>query len=181
MDERKIVDLSGRRAENAKQRRKAALSGWMPTASLIAWGIFLAVVIAGFFWSGAASRFQKAAPVGVAEYAAPIGTCGWMRRTCLVDGDTGWQDGVKWRLTDVDAPEIGNAACARERDFAAKSLERLSALMAQGYKIAWSGRKDRFGRELVALTLPDGRDAGKALISEGLAQVWPNTGNIWCE
>ncbi|MEO1749922.1 MAG: hypothetical protein AAFR27_15140 [Pseudomonadota bacterium] len=25
--------------------------------------------------------------------------------TCLVDGDTGWQNGVKWRLEGVDTPE----------------------------------------------------------------------------
>lgn len=181
MDDRKIVDLSGRRAENTRQRRKEVLSRWMPPPWVLPWAIFLALAVAGFFWSGAATRFQKAAPVGVSEYSASIKACGWMRRTCLVDGDTGWQDGVKWRLANVDAPEIGNAACARERDLAAKSLDRLSVLMAKGYKITWSGQKDRFGRELVAVTLLDGRDAGKALISEGLAQAWPNTGNIWCE
>lgn len=181
MDDRKIVDLSGRRADNTRQRRKQALSRWMPPPWIIPWAILLAVAVAGFFWSGEATRFQKNASVGVLEYNAPIKACGWLSRTCLVDGDTGWQDGVKWRLESVDAPEMGNAACARERDLAAKSLDRLGALMTPGYKIAWSGRKDRFGRELVAITLADGRDAGKALIAEGLAQVWPNTGNIWCE
>lgn len=27
----------------------------------------------------------------------------------------------------------------------------------------------------------DGRDAGEALIREGLPQRWPNVGNIWCK
>jgi endonuclease YncB( thermonuclease family) len=29
--------------------------------------------------------------------------------TCLVDGDTGWERGVKWRLLDIDAPETHGA------------------------------------------------------------------------
>ena len=36
------------------------------------------------------------------------------RLTCIVDGDTGWEDGVKWRLYGVDTPEISRPACAKE-------------------------------------------------------------------
>jgi len=34
---------------------------------------------------------------------------------CLVDGDTGWERGVKWRLTRVDTPEVSEPSCANER------------------------------------------------------------------
>src|SRR5262249_2810979 len=40
--------------------------------------------------------------------SAPAGA----RATCLVDGDTGWEGGLKWRLSAVDAPEITNPGCA---------------------------------------------------------------------
>ena len=103
--------------------------------------------------------------------------------TCLVDGDTGWQRGVKWRLLDIDTPEIGGAECGREREIGEKATRRLRALMANGYRLIDSGEKDRTSdrRELVRIILPDGRDAGKVLIREGLAQPWPNKGNIWCD
>lgn len=28
--------------------------------------------------------------------------------------------------------------------------------------------------------LPDGRDSGRVLLREGLAQLWPNKENVWC-
>src|SRR5690606_633665 len=34
--------------------------------------------------------------------------------TCLVDADTGWERGVKWRLLDIDTPEISRPECPRE-------------------------------------------------------------------
>lgn len=110
-----------------------------------------------------------------------IAECGLIRRTCIVDGDTGWQDGRKWRLTAIDAPELSNSECPRERELGQQSTTRLIELMTNGYRIVWSGRDDRYGRALVDVQLADGRDAGAVLISEGLAQPWPNTGNIWCE
>jgi micrococcal nuclease len=180
MDDDRIVDLARKRAESASQRRKAAVARLKPAPWMVAWAVFLGIAVVGFFWSGASNTFQKASPTGVIDYSAAIAACGWIRRTCLVDGDTGWQDGVKWRLLDVDAPESAAAECARERELAGKSLDRLGALMAGGYKIAWSGKKDRYGRELVGITLSDGKDAGAMLIAEGLAQAWPNTGNVWC-
>ncbi|MET3587858.1 endonuclease YncB(thermonuclease family) [Pseudorhizobium tarimense] len=102
--------------------------------------------------------------------------------TCLVDGDTLWQDGVKMRLLDIDAPETFDADCGREKDIGDLATERMQELMAHGYKLKDSGRKDRTSdkRTLVRVVLPDGRDAGQVLISEGLAQPWPNRGNKWC-
>jgi len=101
--------------------------------------------------------------------------------TCIVDGDTGWENGVKWRSLDVDAPEIDHAACERERRLGIEARDQLRALMAGGYTIEWEKRKGRFGRELVRVRLADGRIAGQALIKAGLSQPWPNHGNRWCE
>jgi endonuclease YncB( thermonuclease family) len=87
--------------------------------------------------------------------------------TCLVDGDTGWEAGRKWRYEAIDTPEVSQPECDREREL--------------GYRINWSGESGYYGRDLVTITLPDGRDAGEVLIDEGLAQRWPNEGNRWCE
>lgn len=101
--------------------------------------------------------------------------------TCVVDGDTIWQAGVKMRLLDIDAPEM-HGACPAESAKARAATDRLVVLMSRGYSIADSGNKDRTSdhRSLVRILLKDGRDAGAVLISEGLAQPWPNVGNIWC-
>ena len=101
--------------------------------------------------------------------------------TCAVDGDTIWIEGEKLRLLDIDTPEMpGHAECKREERLAVEARDRLRELMATGYEIEWSGESGYYGRELVTIKLADGRDAGAVLISEGLAQPWPNEGNIWC-
>jgi endonuclease YncB( thermonuclease family) len=105
------------------------------------------------------------------------------RVTCVVDGDTIWQDGVKMRLLEIDTPETFEAQCDREKQLGEKAKLRLQALMSDGYRLDDSGMKDRTSdrRNLVHVILPDGRDAGKVLIKEGLAQPWPNKGNRWCD
>lgn len=105
------------------------------------------------------------------------------RVTCLVDGDTGWERGVKWRLLDIDTPETFEAACGREKEMGEKAKLRLQSLMSKGYRLVDSGGKDRTSdrRALVRVVLSDGRDAGRILVKEGLAQPWPNKGNRWCD
>lgn len=102
--------------------------------------------------------------------------------TCLVDADTGWKRGVKWRLLDIDAPEISRPECRREAETGNRATRRLQQLMSGGYMLEDSGRKDRTSdrRALMQIILPDGRDAGQILIKEGLSQPWPNRGNKWC-
>ncbi|MEF2549264.1 thermonuclease family protein [Aurantimonas sp. E1-2-R+4] len=100
--------------------------------------------------------------------------------TCIVDGDTGWERGVKWRALNVDTPEISQPDCAAEKQLGLKARDRLRQLMASGYQIEWTGGRGRYGRELANVILSDGRDAGQVLIEEGLSQPWPNDGNRWC-
>jgi micrococcal nuclease len=101
--------------------------------------------------------------------------------TCLVDGDTGWEGGRNWRYEGIDTPEISRPECDRELVLGRIATERLRQLMADGYAVQWLDRSGRYGRELVTITLADGRDAGEVLVEEGLAQRWPNEGNVWCE
>ena len=102
------------------------------------------------------------------------------KATCLVDGDTGWEQGVKWRLKSVDTPEISKPGCRHERSTAIAARDRLQDLMSAGYSIGWTGANGYYGRALVRIRLADGRDAGKVLLEEKLAQPWPNSGNVWC-
>lgn len=105
------------------------------------------------------------------------------RLTCVVDGDTGWENGAKWRLTSpsggVDAPEVSKPECAAEKAAGDRATRRLQALMSGGYTMS-GGDYDRYDRRLVLIILADGRDAGAVLIEEGLAQPWPNSSNPWC-
>ena len=87
----------------------------------------------------------------MATQAATIPVCSGGDRearkvTCLVDGDTGWESGVKWRALDVDTPEIGHAECATEKRLGIAARDRLRQLMAGGYTIEWSGAKGYYGR-----------------------------------
>lgn len=118
--------------------------------------------------------------------ASAFGMCSGPNRaerkvTCLVDGDTGWQNGVKWRLNGVDTPEYPpRAECNAESEAAKFATLRMLELMQDGYQIEWLNKKGKHKRDLVRVILPSGKDAGKTLIDEGFAQPWPNTGNIWC-
>ncbi|MEC5383482.1 thermonuclease family protein, partial [Aurantimonas sp. C2-6-R+9] len=99
--------------------------------------------------------------------------------TCIVDGDTGWQDGEKWRMAGIDTPEISKPECAAEKRKGLAARDRLRRLMSGGYSLTRDGTGN-YGRTLVTVTLADGRDAGEVLVQEGLSQRWPNTGNPWC-
>lgn len=129
-----------------------------------------------------------AALLAIPSAAHAISICSGPNRaarkvTCIYDGDTGWERGQKWRLLDIDAPELGarDTGCSAETAIGKRSRDRLRALMAPGYEIVDSGKRDRSKRLLVRVRLPDGRDAGAVLIAERLAQPWPNQGNRWCE
>ena len=126
------------------------------------------------------------AVISILALAVPLPDCSGPDRaerkvTCLVDGDTGWERGRNWRYEGIDTPEISQPACERERVIGHAATDRLRELMFGGYTIIWSGESGRYDRELVTIRLTDGRDAGEVLIKEGLAQPWPNSGNVWCE
>ena len=135
---------------------------------------FLAVVAALALW------------IPDAALADQYGLCSGGNRkarkvTCLVDGDTGWENGVKWRMEGIDTPEYPPySECAAEPEMAKVATYRMLELMQDGYKIIWSGKLGKNKRDLVRIILSDGRDAGHVLLAEDLAQPWPNNSNPWC-
>ncbi|OLP60327.1 hypothetical protein BJF93_15330 [Xaviernesmea oryzae] len=52
-------------------------------------------------------------------------------------------------IIEHDAPETSSAECAREKELGEKAKLRLQELMAGGYRIDDSSRRDRIGRQTI--------------------------------
>jgi endonuclease YncB( thermonuclease family) len=82
----------------------------------------------GLSVKGLKMRFLILFLVLMAAPAYAIEKCGSGKRvTCVVDGDTFWQDGVKIRMEGYDTPEPQTGICGgvRERQLAARATSRL--------------------------------------------------------
>lgn len=101
----------------------------------------------------------------------------------VIDGDTLRAEPRNLRLTlrggaPYDAPETWRPGCAAEAELGALATETLRRLLADGYRVHVLPGRDRWGRGLAWIELPDGRDAGDALIAVGLAA--PSINADWC-
>ncbi len=109
------------------------------------------------------------------------------------DGDSGYIDGVRFRLADVDAPETSNvdntngALCALEqqRGFDAKSY--IQKLTRGGkVEVVEIRGEDRYGRVVLSLSV-NGLDLSDLGIASGHLKVWPHFNGVaesakpdWC-
>ena len=100
---------------------------------------------------------------------------------CVVDGDTFWFAGQKYRIADIDAPETHPARCPAEAALGARSTKRLQQWLNDGAFALESIDRDadRYGRKLRIVTR-DGNSAGAALVAEGLARPWEGNRRPWC-
>lgn len=108
--------------------------------------------------------------------------CGMVRKTCVVDGDTFWLDGVKIRIADIDTPEISEPKCDSEYELGMKATYRLRELLNEGpFELNSIGSRDedRHGRKL-RVVVRNGRSLGDQLVSEGLARTWSGRREPWC-
>lgn len=108
--------------------------------------------------------------------------CGMVRKTCVVDGDTFWLDGVKIRIADIDTPEISEPKCESEYELGMKATYRLRELLNEGpfeLNAIGSRDEDRHGRKL-RVVVRNGRSLGDQLVSEGLARTWSGRREPWC-
>ncbi|MDC8755194.1 thermonuclease family protein [Erythrobacter sp. sf7] len=111
------------------------------------------------------------------EATFPI--CGDGRRvTCVVDGDTFWHNRIKYRLADIDAPEVSNPKCEAEAKLGRSATYRLAAQLNAGRFELQEQGTDRYGRTLATVTR-GGRSIGRQLVSEGLARRWGDRRG-WC-
>jgi len=112
------------------------------------------------------------------------------------DGDSGRLNGnVKFRLSNVDAPEtggvgaIGGAKCEAERviGFEAKSFMVGTTKSAQRLEVRKSYGLDKYERAVIELFV-DERNIGELAIKAGHLRAWPHKGRrslikkpIWCD
>jgi endonuclease YncB( thermonuclease family) len=105
------------------------------------------------------------------------------QRTCIIDGDTIRYEGLRIRLEDIDAPEIFSPRCESEKALGQRATQRLLDWMNAGpFNIVQAGERDadRYGRKLRVIER-NGRSAGDALVSEGLARRWDGAQRSWCD
>jgi micrococcal nuclease len=87
----------------------------------------------------------------------------------VVDGDTLDVGGERVRVLGIDTPERGECGYApASRATAELALGRVIQLEADETQAA----RDRFGRALAYVRLPDGRDLGEVLLRRGLARTF---------
>jgi len=135
--------------------------------------------IAGILMGGAYG-WATMPPEDLIEASFPI--CGPTARiTCVVDGDTFWLDGVKYRIADIDTPEIGEPRCAEEKALGVQATLRLQSLLNAGAFGLKAGARDedKYGRKLREV-YRDGRSLGVQLVDEGLAHRWIGFKQSWC-
>jgi len=102
-------------------------------------------------------------------------------RNCVVDGDTFWFAGDKYRIADIDTPETHPARCAEEAALGDAATERLRTWLNAGtFSLESTGRvTDRYGRNLRIVTR-GGTSVGSVLVDEGLARPWEGQRRPWC-
>jgi endonuclease YncB( thermonuclease family) len=119
---------------------------------------------------------------GPALHQRQFSLCGaGARIDCVVDGDTFWLAGRKYRIADIDTPEVSSPQCDAERRRGETATHRLRALLNAGpFELrAGSRDTDRYGRHLRTVHR-DGRSLGGQLVAEGLARPWDGARRSWC-
>lgn len=117
-----------------------------------------------------------------AEASPDFAVCGIVRRTCVVDGDTFWLEGVKIRIADIDTPEISEPRCDAEYALGIRARDRLLDLLNEGpFNLTPVGTRDedQYGRKL-RVVVRGGESLGDRLVGEGLARTWTGRREPWC-
>lgn len=127
-------------------------------------------------------RLPGAPVAALPTVAASFPICGSSARaTCVVDGDTFWLEGTKYRIADIDTPEVSNFGCPAEKALGDRATARLAVLLNAGpFALEPADRdEDRYGRKLRVVTR-NGASLGAQLVSEGLAHRWGGPDREWC-
>ncbi|WP_429817775.1 thermonuclease family protein [Ensifer sp. B1-9] len=166
-----------REAEGRFTKSNPINRGATPRRRLSPWVFVLPIV--GILMGGAYG-WATMPPEDVIEASFPV--CGVTARiTCVVDGDTFWLDGVKYRIADIDTPEIGEPRCAEEKALGVQATLRLQSLLNAGAFGLKAGMRDedKYGRKLREV-YRGGRSLGAQLVDEGLAHRWIGFKQSWC-
>lgn len=100
---------------------------------------------------------------------------------CVVDGDTFYYRGQKFRIADIDTPETHPARCAEEQRLGDAATARLRALLNSGaFSLNAIDRdEDVYGRKLRTVSR-GGSSLGGQLVREGLARYYEGGRRPWC-
>lgn len=163
-------------------------------------GFITPIMALGFLGSIAVSQLPSGAIKAVPEHAMAVVSAGATSAThrdslsarfafchsgggtdCVVDGDTFWFGGDKYRIADIDTPETHPARCPQEARLGDAATARLRTWMNAGaFSLESAGRDtDRYGRKLRLVTR-GGASVGDVLIGEGLARPWEGKRRPWC-
>lgn len=162
----------GRSTEFNLTKRTAA-----PRRGLSPW-VFL-LPLAGVVIGGAYG-WATVPPEDTISATFPICTSS-VRTTCVVDGDTFWLEGIKYRISDIDTPEISESRCAEEKALGEQATIRLQSLLNAGAFGLRAGLRDedKYGRKLREV-YRGGQSLGAQLVDEGLAHRWIGFKQSWC-
>jgi micrococcal nuclease len=123
-------------------------------------------------WSGPSASRQQTFATDAARYQGQK-----FRVTRVVDGDTlhlaapdQGRDTTKVRLLGIDAPEMGTGK--NDRMYFAEEATAFAGRLVLGKEVGVylderAGSRDRYGRLLAYIELPDGRFLNEELLSEG--------------
>lgn len=152
-------------ARRDRAKRHTRRAAWLYT---IAFGLSLALNACEALAQGVPAMYDAAAATPLTN---PIE---------VIDGDTIAAGGVRYRLSNIDAPELFSPECAAESMLAQQAALYLSAMLinADTVSVSVEGR-DRYGRTLGRLWL-NGEDAGALLIAAGVALPWLGRRADWC-
>ncbi len=171
------------------RRRRAGFGLWL---ALVAAGGFVGTLAALQLAPAEQAAGAGGAPIRVvdpANYSAPadgfsarFSLChSGGGRDCVVDGDTFWFAGDKYRIADIDTPETHPARCAEEAALGGAATERLHEWLNDGaFSLEGIDRdSDMHGRKLRVVTR-GGQSVGSVLVAEGLARPWEGQRRPWC-
>lgn len=101
----------------------------------------------------------------------------------VIDGDTLEVEGETVRISNIDAPEVGDGSgCWAEAVLAARARQQLIEFVniSKSIDVEDDPRgKDQYGRTLATVRL-DGKDVGEAMVFAGLASKWTGERWNWC-
>lgn len=184
-------------AEIVRFRRRTGKGAVAPGLSgplLYGAAFFLGLAVSWLVLSGTAERLLRITERGasaVVEAALPgyaplrveaqFTLCREQRGSCVIDGDTLDHDGLRYRITDINSPEVSSPGCAAERQLGERATRRLRDLLNAGpFELVRTERdEDPYGRKL-RIVRRDGQSLGQVLVAEGLAHEWRGYKEDWC-
>jgi len=147
--------------------------------------ILKTLIFITLFWATATNCLAKAPAYG-AKPKLERTTGYWAQVERVVDGDTFWADGVKYREAGIDTPETSDDPRHGYKCEAERRLGELAAIEAEallGGRKVWikpTGRHDYYGRPLVRTRITKGKWYDDHMIRARLAAPWRGRKHKWC-